>query len=210
MPAYVDIHYGIEAMEHLIASDSALAPYVEKYGRVSAERNPDAFAVLVSCIIRQKLSASAATTVEERVMAECGGFTPKRIMAADPARLREAGLPVGKIDAIRNVAQKTSTGKLDLNDLHHLTDDEYVDRLSSLKGVDRWAAAMTAIFSEGRLDVFLQDDPAVRQAVMRVHGYTSYSKERYERLKKTYSPYGTVASLYYFAISDAFGNGTTP
>jgi len=210
MAAYVDIHFGVEAMQHLIEADRALAPYIEKYGRVNAKRNPDVFAVLVSCIIGQMLSGKAAATIEGRVIAVCGDFTPANILRSDPVKLREAGLSAAKVDAILNAAKKVSAGELDLDDLQHLTDDEYVGKLSELKGVGRWTAEMVAIFAEGRLDVFSYGDLAIQKAVMKVHGYTSYSKERHERLKKLYSPYGTIASLYYYAINDATTGNPAP
>ncbi len=207
---YTEIMYGDDAMVHLMTRDRALAPYIEKFGRVSAKRNPDIFAVLVSCIIGQQLSGKAATTIESRVLAVCGGFTPAKILAADAEKMRAAGLSAMKWNAIQNAARRVEAKEVDLNDMHHLSDEEYVLKLMEFKGVGRWTAEMIAIFAEGRLDVFSFGDLAIQKAVMKVHGYQSYSKERYERLKKAYSPYGTVASLYYYAINESEGAAATP
>jgi len=207
---YTEIMYGDDAMVHLMTRDRALVPYIEKFGRVSAKRNPDIFAVLVSCIIGQQLSGKAAATIEGRVLAVCGGFTPKKILAADEAKMREAGLSAMKWNAIRDAARRVAAGEVDLNDTHHLSDEEYVIKMMEFKGVGRWTAEMIAIFAEGRLDVFSFGDLAIQKAVMKVHGYQTYSKERYERLKKAYSPYGTIASLYYYAINDSDQGPVTP
>ncbi|HAQ56485.1 MAG TPA: hypothetical protein DCR44_03685 [Acholeplasmatales bacterium] len=207
MNAYLDIHYGPEAMRHLIHADRALAPYIEKYGRVSAKRDPDIFAALVSGIISDGITASSAALTESRMMALCGDFSVVNILKSDAVRMRETGLSQIKIATIRDLAENIAAKKLDLSDTLHLDDDEYVAFLAGLKGVSRHAAEMTAIFGEGRLDVFLYGDSVMQQSVMKVHGYTSYSQERYDRLKKLYSPYGTIASLYYFAIAEELPRG---
>lgn len=207
MHAYLDIHFGPEAMRRLIGADKALAPYIEKYGRVNAKRDPDIFAVLVSAIISDGVSAATAANVESRMMAQCGDFSIANILKSDPVKMRETGLSQIKIATIRDIAQKISLKQLDLNDTLHYNDDEYVSFLAGIKGVGRHAAEATAIFGEGRLDVFVYGDPLVQKAVMKVHGYTSYSKERYENLKKQYSPYGTLATLYYYAIAEGLPQG---
>ncbi len=207
MHAYLDIHYGPEAMRHLILADKALAPYIEKFGRVSAKRDPDIFAVLVSSIIADGVAAATALGVERRLIAHCGAITAENILKADLGKLRETGLSQTKIATIRDIAQKIASKQLDLNDTLHFDDDEYVAFLAGIKGVGRHAAEATAIFGEGRLDVFVYADPLVQKAVMKVHGYTSYSLERHERLKKQYSPYGTLATLYYYAIAEGLPQG---
>jgi len=207
MHAYLDIHYGPEAMRHLINADRALAPYIEKYGRVSAKRDPDVFAVLVSAIASDGVAAATAASIESRMTALCGEFSVKNILKADPLKMRETGLSQAKIQTIRDLAQKITDKELDLADTLRLDDDEYVAFLAGIKGVGRHAAEATAIFGEGRLDVFVYGDPIVQKAVMKVHGYTSYSLERYERLKKQYSPYGTLATLYYYAIAEGLPQG---
>jgi len=129
------------------------------------------------------------------------------ILKADLGKMRETGLSQIKIATIREIAQKIVSKKLDVNDTLRFDDDEYVAFLAGIKGVGRHAAEATAIFGEGRLDVFVYGDPIVQKAVMKVHGYTSYSLERYERLKKQYSPYGTLATLYYYAIAEGLPQG---
>lgn len=202
MHAYLDIHYGPEAMRHLIDADRALSPYIEKYGRVSAKRDPDVFAVLVSAIASDGVAADTAAAIESRLTALLGDLSVGGLLKADPVKLREAGLSQTKVATIKDLARMIVDGELDLSDTLRLDDEEYVAFLAGLKGVGRRAAEQTAIFGEGRLDVFAYGDPAFQRAVMKVHGYTSYSQERYERLKKLYSPYGTLATLYYYAIAE--------
>ncbi|MFA5006287.1 MAG: hypothetical protein WC509_02325 [Candidatus Izemoplasmatales bacterium] len=207
MKAYLDIHYGIDALQHLMLADKALSPYIEKYGRVNAKRDPDVFSVLVWAIVSDGLSIGNASAIEQRMTAKYGGLTVSDLIKADVDSMRELGLSLTKAETIAAIVRDVVSGRLDLVDTYHYDDEGYVGFFSSIKGVSHGAAETVAIFSEGRLDVFMFGDAAYQRAVMQVHGYTSYSKERHERLRRLYSPYGTVASLYYLAIADELARG---
>lgn len=207
MKAYLDIHFGIDAMQHLMRVDKALSPYIEKYGRVNAKRDPDIFSVLAWAIISDGVSIESAVSIERRMTARIGGLTASHLIKADVALMRDAGLSLVKAETISAIARDVAAGRLNLSETNHLDDAGYVGFIGSIRGVGRGAAETVAIFGEGRLDVFMFGDAAYQRAVMQVHGYTSYSRERHERLRKLYSPYGTVASLYYLAIADELARG---
>ena len=61
---------------------------------------------------------------------------------------------------------------------------------------------MIAEFTLGRLNIFSFDDVALQNGIKKAHGYKTLSKQRFERLRKKYSPFASVASLYYYAIND--------
>jgi DNA-3-methyladenine glycosylase II len=44
-------------------------------------------------------------------------------------------------------------------------------------------------------------DLAIRRGMMMLYHHKELDKARFEKYKKRYSPYGTVASLYLWAIS---------
>jgi len=210
MSAYLDIHYGVEAMRHLMTVDRALAPTIEKYGRVGAKRDPDIFAALVSAIVGDGISAANALAIEKRMIALCGEISVSGILSSNAASLKEIGLPQTKATTLIDLAEAVSGGRLDLQDTYHFDDAGYVDFLAGIKGVSRTAAETVAIFGEGRLDVFMYGGAAYQKAIMQIHGYTSYSRERHDRLGKLYSPYGTVATLYYLAIADELARAVAP
>ena len=43
---------------------------------------------------------------------------------------------------------------------------------------------------------------ALRNGIVKAHGFKTLSKKRFERLRKKYSPYASVASLYYYRLND--------
>jgi DNA-3-methyladenine glycosylase II len=199
------IEYNQKALDHLKKVDSKLEYYINLYGYIEVNRNPNIFETIVSSIISQQLSLKAAQTIESRVIKKVGSFNPLNILSISDEELREAGLSYPKIRYIKELSNKVLNNELIIDDFESLTDEEVIQRLITVKGVGRWTAEMLAIFSLGRLDIFAYDDLALKKAVMKVHGYKTFSKIRYQRLKSKYSPYGTVASIYYYAIKDKEG-----
>lgn len=199
------IEYNQEIMNHLKKSDPKLGAIIEQYGFVEVNRNPNIFETVVSSIISQQLSLKAAATIEKRFKDLIGSFEPQSILSRMDDELRSCGLSYPKIKYIKEFAYKVQEGELIIDDFDSLSDEEVIQRLITVKGIGRWTAEMLAMFSLGRLDIFAYDDLALKKAVMKVQGYKTFSKLRYERLKKKYSPYGTVASIYYYEVKNREG-----
>ncbi len=82
-----------------------------------------------------------------------------------------------------------------------MADEEIIDVLSSLRGIGVWTAEMLLLFSLCRPDVVSWGDQAIRRGMMNLYGLKTLSREQFERYRRRYSPYGSVASLYLWAIS---------
>ena len=199
------IEYNQEIMNYLKNSDPKLGAYIEQYGFIEVHRNPNIFETVVSSIISQQLSLKAAATIEKRFKDLIGSFEPRSILSRLDDELRACGLSYPKIKYIKEFAYKVQKGELIIDDFDSLNDEEVIQRLITVKGIGRWTAEMLAMFSLGRLDIFAYDDLALKKAVMKIQGYKTFSKLRYERLKKKYSPYGTVASIYYYEVKNREG-----
>ncbi|PKL00830.1 MAG: DNA-3-methyladenine glycosylase 2 family protein [Tenericutes bacterium HGW-Tenericutes-1] len=199
------IEYNQDIMNYLIKRDPKLGAYIDQFGFVEVNRNPNIFETVVSSIISQQLSLKAASTIEKRFRDLIGSFEPYTIMSHHDDELRACGLSYPKIKYIKEFAYKVRENELVIDDFDSLDDEEVIQRLITVKGIGRWTAEMLAMFSLGRLDIFAFDDLALKKAVMKVQGYKTFSKLRYERLKKKYSPYGTVAAIYYYEVKNREG-----
>jgi 3-methyladenine DNA glycosylase/8-oxoguanine DNA glycosylase len=60
---------------------------------------------------------------------------------------------------------------------------------------------MLLIFSLQRQNVLSFSDLAIRRGLMNLYGLDELTKEQFNKYKKQYSPYGTVASLYLWELS---------
>ena len=90
-----------------------------------------------------------------------------------------------------------------------MADDEVIAALSSLKGVGVWTAEMILIFCMQRQDVVSFGDLAILRGMRMLYRHREIDKAKFEKYRKRYSPYGSVASLYLWEISGGALEGVT-
>ena len=160
---------------HLRGCDPDLAALVDRIGpcRLRVDRAREPFESLVRAIAHQQLHGRAAEAILGRMLdalAAGKGFpTAAALLAADPARLRACGFSMGKIAAIRAVAEAAAGGIVpSRRQAARLSDAALIERLTSLRGIGRWTVEMLLIFSLGRPDIMPVDDFAVREGYRRI------------------------------------------
>ncbi len=192
---------GPTELEHLRKRDRRLGRAIDEIGPIERAVIPDPFAALVHGIVSQQLSSRAAVAIWSRLQELVGEITPETIAAASVEELRRSGLSARKADNIRGIGAAVARGELDLAGLRSFSDDDVILRLTALPGVGRWTAEMYLLFSLQRPDVVSWGDLAIRRGMMNLYGLTSLSREEFDRYRRRYSPYGSVASLYLWAVS---------
>ena len=193
--------YGEQEVAHLTKKDKKLGAAIERIGAIEREVIPDSFKALIFSIVAQQISSKAANTVWGRLTEKLGDITPSKISRATIEDIQSCGMSLRKADYIKGIAKAAIDETVSFNTLHTLTDDEIIKKLSSLRGVGIWTAEMLLIFSLNRPNVVSYLDLAIRRGMMNLYGLKELSREQFERYKKRYSPYGSVASLYLWALS---------
>lgn len=193
--------YGQKEIDYLKSKDKKLAAAIDKIGKIEREITPDTFTALISSVVGQQISSKAAKTVWSRLLELLGEITPENITQADSTAIQSCGMSVRKVEYIKGIAEAAVTGKVDFETLHEKSDEEIIAELSALHGVGVWTAEMLLIFSLCRPDVVSFKDLAIRRGMMNLYGHKELSKESFEKYRKRYSPYGSVASLYLWALS---------
>ena len=193
--------YGQKEIDYLIRRDKKLGLAIEKIGIIEREITPDPFTALVSSVVSQQISKKAAETVWNRLITQMGTITPERISQAELSVIQGCGMSERKAGYIKGIADAAIAGTVDFDTLHTLTDGEIIKKVSALHGVGVWTVEMLLIFSFCRPDVVSYKDLAICRGMMNLYGIKEPSKEKFERYRKRYSPYGTVASLYLWALS---------
>ena len=193
--------YGEKETAYLKSRDRKLGEVIERMGPLEVEVMSDVFTALVFSIINQQVSSKAADTVWARMLEMTGTMNPETILAMDPEALQKCGTTHKKISYIRGIAEAVVTGQVDFSKLRHMSDKQVINHLSSLHGIGPWTAEMLLIFSLNRYDVVSYDDLAIRRAMMKLYGLDELTKEQFQRYRKRYSPYGSVASLYLWELS---------
>lgn len=195
------LRYGRAELDHLRKNDKKLGRAIDEVGMIEREVTPDLFTALIASIASQQISAKAAETVWARMEDRFGAITPATIASATVEEIQQCGMSLRKAGYIRGIGVAVTEGHLDLPDLRDLPDNEVIARLSALKGVGTWTAEMILIFSLERPDVVSWDDLAIRRGMMTLYGKTTLARAEFEKYRKRYSPYGSVASLYLWEIS---------
>lgn len=193
-----------EALAALSRKDKRLAAVIETIGPIRREIRPDPFAALLHSIAGQQISMKAQETVWQRLrtLAHAHGGLSPRVMARLPAgTLRAAGLSARKAACIHAAAEAFDRGDLSIDALRAAGDADVRAALTALPGVGLWTAEMILLFSLQRPDIFSWGDLAIRRGLCRLHHHREMPRQRFERYRRRYSPYGSTASLYLWAIA---------
>jgi 3-methyladenine DNA glycosylase/8-oxoguanine DNA glycosylase len=150
------------------------------------------------------LSTKAAATIKARLETAAGGpLTPGRVGGIDDEALRGVGLSRQKIAYLRDLCDRVASGRLALDGLAAMPDEDVVAALTSVKGIGRWTAEMFLMFRLHRPDVLPLGDLGILKAVQRVYGMRKApSPERLTKLGEQWRPYRSVACWYLWASLD--------
>ncbi|WP_392431144.1 DNA-3-methyladenine glycosylase family protein [Yersinia sp. HM-2024] len=193
--------YGETEINHLKRRDKKMAAAIERLGMIARPLSPDLFAALIRNIVDQQISVKAALTVNARLVTLVGAVTPITIAAAPIESIQGCGMTMRKAGYIKDAANAVLDGALDLSAISLLPDNEIITQLSSLNGIGIWTAEMLLISSLSRPDVLSWGDLAIRRGMMNLYHHKTLPRERFERYRRRYTPYGTTASLYLWALS---------
>lgn len=193
--------YGQTELDHLKRKDKKLARIIEQIGPIERAVNPDLFSALIHSIVAQQIATKAATTVWNRLLDRCGEITPHCLYAMDAAEIQQCGLSMRKARYIHGASRAVALQELSLEELPALSDAEIIARLAVLEGIGIWTAEMLLIFSLQRPNIVSWGDLAIRRGMMALYGLKRLEKSQFDGYCKRYSPYGSVASLYLWALA---------
>ena len=194
--------YGQKEIEHLRKKDKQLGQAIDRIGMLEPGVTSDLFSALVNSIIAQQISGKAAETVWNRVKERFVEVTPERFSSATVEEVQGCGMSMRKAGYIKGMADACIRGDMDLDALWALPDEEVVERLSSLRGIGVWTAEMILIFCMQRPDIVSWNDLGIRRRMMRLYGLDELGRADFDRYRKRYSPYGTIASFYLWKMND--------
>ena len=201
--------YGEPETNHLKSVCPKMAAAIEEIGPISRPVIPDLYTALVNSIVGQQISSKALATVWGRFEEKYAPMTPKSIMATPAEELQALGISMRKTMYIQEMTAHVLNGTLDLDALHTLSDQEVCAKLCEIKGVGVWTAEMLLIFSMQRPDVMSYGDLAILRGLRMLHRHRAITPKLFAKYKRLYSPHGTVASLYLWAIAAGACHGLT-
>ena len=197
-----------KARKALAAADPTMGAVIARLGeldiatrlrRRKEERPGDAYGALLRAIVGQQLSTKAARTIYLRVLDLFGGTTPspEQLLEASEEDLRGCGLSGRKTEYVRDLARHVLSGKLELDRLEELEDEQVIEEIVAVRGLGRWTAEMFLLFHLQRPDVLSGGDLGIRKAIQIEYGLEEMpTPTRVIEIGEPWRPYRSTASLY--------------
>ena len=135
------------------------------------------------------------------MLSALGEVNAETVLAAGVSKLQSLGMTFKKAEYITDFAEKVHTGAFDLEGIWQKSDEEAIRELSSLNGIGVWTAEMILLFCMQRQDVLSCDDLAIQRGLRMVYHHRKIDRGLFEKYRRRFSPYGSVASLYLWAVA---------
>jgi DNA-3-methyladenine glycosylase II len=201
-----DTAAGSDAHDALHASDPVMASLMDRVEPIDlgAWRGRwafDPFRSLARGIVGQQIAGRAAEAIFGRLQALIGDRDPAAaIAAASDEELRAVGLSGNKMAALRDLAARTLDGRLQLDTMKRLSDDEARAQLTAVRGIGEWTADLFLLAQLGRPDILPVGDLGVRKAIQMAYGLDKMPTEKEARaIGERWRPNRSLATAYLYS-----------
>jgi DNA-3-methyladenine glycosylase II len=193
---------------HLAGHDRRLGRLARRFVGMKPPRFATVFEGVVNAIVCQQVTLTLGIRLLNR-LAEAHGASPqgegavhafprpKDLAGRSTEDLRKLGFSGQKARAMIELARSITEGRLDLEGLALLPDEEAVAQLRGLRGVGRWTAEYVLLRGLGRTHVFPGDDVGACNNLRR---WLRLRKDLdYEGVRRTlarWAPYGGLIYLH--------------
>jgi len=186
--------------------------------------DPDLFQSMTRTIIGQQLNLAFAATLTKRLLHLAGDAvddengntllvfpTADAVASLDVSQLRELQFSQRKAEYIIDFARAVVDGKVELERLQQMADEEVISYLTPLRGIGRWTAECLLMFGMGRLDLLPAADIGLRNGIQIVYGLAEKPNEaEIRRIGAGWSPWRSYVSLYMWESVSAARRGEPP
>lgn len=193
--------YGKKEIDYLKSKDKLLAQVIDKIGKINRLTDGDLFSSVINSIVGQQISGKAQQTIMKRITDFYGTIAADKIVATELSVLQSFGLSRRKAEYIKDFASKIIDGSFDVEAIKKMSDEDAIKTLSALKGVGTWTAEMILLFCLQRSNVFSFGDFGILRGLRMVYHHRKIDKKLFEKYRKRFSPYGSVASFYLWEVA---------
>ena len=187
-------------LKHLQSQDPIMRCLIEQcpsLTSLSLERNR--FRSLTNSILSQQISVNSARSLRVRLLEllSSSGLKPEEINKLNVEDLRAIGISRQKAHYLLDLAKSVEFGKIQLNQIGRLNDEQIIQELVKVKGIGIWTAQMFLIFSLGRMDVMPWLDFGIRTAIRHLYDLKNLpGKNECLAIAAPWQPYRTIGSWY--------------
>lgn len=196
-------------LEILAERDADLAAVLARFGPPPLWTREPGFPTLLRIILEQQVSLASARATFERLSALAAPLTPASFLALDDETLRAAGFSRQKSRYGRELAQAVLSGRLNLDALPDLPDDEVRAALIAIPGIGPWSAEIYLLMALRRADAWPVSDLGVIVGLQQVKGLPHRpTREQADALAEPWRPWRSVATrlLWYNYLGGVMSN----
>ncbi|CAH8385069.1 unnamed protein product [Eruca vesicaria subsp. sativa] len=197
------------SLRHLQISDELLGAVISGHNTPPVfESTTTPFLSLTRSILYQQLATKAAKCIYDRFVSLFPGgesaVLPDSLLSFSAVDLRKIGVSGRKASYLHDLAGKYKSGVLSDDMILEMSDEELIDRLTSVKGIGVWTVHMFMIFSLHRPDVLPVGDLGVRKGVKDLYGLKELPGPlQMEQLCEKWRPYRSVGSWYMWRLIES-------
>lgn len=199
--------WSVEDAYRKLRKDPVLKKIIKATGKLDPVASKDLYTSLLTSIVSQQLSVKAADTIYSRFISLFPDKIPhpELILKLHDDQLRAVGLSYQKAGYLKNIASFSKEKTLSYKSLYRKSNDNLVEYLTEIKGVDRWTAEMILMFSLNRADVFPVDDLVIQNAIKKHYNLLSKGKELHKEMNEiaeSWQPYRSLACRHLWKFKD--------
>ncbi len=209
----------IELIQHILPShldrasfhdcarnDGALRGVVEPLIGLPELRSATLYEALIQTIIEQQIAWVAAQRAQRWLIEWAGNFidyegyrfyafpTPQQLASARVEDLKPLKITFKRMALLIDLSQQVVSGHLGLESLRDVSPDEAYTRLTPIKGIGHWTAAVALERAFG-YDGWVAHNDVVLQAATNRYFYGSQGRIPAEQVTATFAQYGEYAGL---------------
>lgn len=187
-------------MDYLKSRDERLAWAIDTIGMLKRPVISNPFHAIMYIIIGQQISTKARLSIWQNMQRTFPKMTPQAVASFPKDELQKIGLTFRKVDYMQDIAQRILNKQFNLRALKDMSDDDVTTELCKLKGIGAWSAEML-LYSMQRSNVLSFGDIAIHRGMRMLYHHKTITKTLFEKYRKRYNPYASVASIYLWAIA---------
>lgn len=208
----LSIDQSINQFYGMALNDQILAALVKELRGLHIPHTASVYEALIQAILGQQISSHVARKLRTDLVETYGSTLelagtvyhsfprPLVLVSAGVEGLRALGFSARKAEYIIGISAAVASGKLGLESLHKLSNEEIIQILTGIRGVGMWTAQWLLIRALGRDDGFPHDDLALCRVLGKLLSKGEPLKPE-EALEHSYrwSPFRSYVTAYLFA-----------
>jgi DNA-3-methyladenine glycosylase II len=193
----------LEAQLYLSEKDAHLKRIIDTVAEPSIISTRNVFHDLMSCIIEQQIHYRSTKKIFQRLLekAEIEFLTLENFAVFDEQAISTIKISMSKYETLLRIVEFWENGIIKWN---NLSDEEVVEKLSSIKGVGSWSIQMILLYTLERPNIFPTDDFHLKQIMTDWYSLNPKVKLKAQmtEIASLWAPNQSLAVLYMFAWKD--------